>query len=68
MSGSGVIHGLWKVTGRRIYRGHEPGEEFEASLDAAAAGRAVSRGHIVLLEEFVPKLPDDHRLPEGWNG
>lgn len=63
-----MIHGLWKVSGRRIYRGHEPGEEFEASLDNAVAGRAVNRGDLVLLEEFVPALPAEFCLPEGWLG
>ena len=39
-----MIHGLWKVSGKRIYRGHAPGEEFEASLEPHAASRAVNRG------------------------
>jgi len=61
-----VTHGLWRVSGKRTYRGHEPGEEFEASLDTAAAGRAVNRGHLQLLEEFTPTLPDTYELPKGW--
>jgi hypothetical protein len=61
-----VIYGTWKVTGRRIYRGHEPGEVFEASLFEDVAGRAVARGDLVLLEEFVPALPGEWCLPEGW--
>lgn len=61
-----MIHGLWKVTGKRIYRGHDPGSEFEASIEAGAAGRAVRRGDIALLEQFVPALPPDYQLPEGW--
>lgn len=61
-----MIHGLWRVCGRRIYRGHEPGMEFEASLNAGAAGRAVRRGDIVLLEQFIPALPENYSLPEGW--
>jgi hypothetical protein len=54
------------VSGKRTYRGHEPGEEFEASLDTVAAGRAVGRGDLLLLEEFTPTLPDTYELPKGW--
>ena len=61
-----MIHGEWQVTGKRVYRGHEPGEKFEASLDDGPAGRAVARGDIVLLEQFIPAVPADHELPEGW--
>jgi len=61
-----TTHGLWEVSGRRVYRGHKPGELFEASLPQAASARAVQRGDIRLLEEFVPCVPEDHRLPEGW--
>ena len=61
-----MIHGLWQVTGKRIYRGHEPGTQFEASLQDGPAGRAVARGDIVLLEEFTPALPAEYQLPEGW--
>lgn len=61
-----MVQGLWKVTGRRPYRGNEPGEEFEAALDNNVARRAVDRGDIVLLEEYVPTVPDGYRLPEGW--
>lgn len=58
--------GAWKVTGTRVYRGHAPGEEFEASIPTSAAARAVARGDVVLVEEFVPAPPADHQLPEGW--
>lgn len=61
-----MIQGLWKVTGKRPYRDNAPGEEFEASLDDNVAARAVARGDIVLLEEFVPTVPDGYQLPEGW--
>lgn len=61
-----MIHGLWEVTGKRIYRGHEPGTQFEATLQGGPASRAVARGDIVLLEQFVPQVPADHQLPEGW--
>jgi hypothetical protein len=62
-----VIHGLWRVSGRRAYRGHEPGSEpFEASLNESVAARAINRGDIELLEEFLPALPAEFCLPEGW--
>jgi hypothetical protein len=64
-----VIHGRWQVTGKRIYRGHAPGEEFEASLDDAPAARAMNRGDIVLLEEYMPRLVEgSYVLPKGWLG
>lgn len=61
-----MTHGLWKVVGHRRYRGHEPGETFEASLQNAPAVRAIQRGDIILLEEFHPDLPAEWSLPEGW--
>lgn len=61
-----MIHGLWKVTGKRGYRGSEPGEEFEAALNPNAARRAIDRGDIALVEEFIPCVPDGAQLPEGW--
>jgi len=61
-----MTHGLWRVSGKRVYRGHEPGEEFEASLDSDAAGLAIRRGDLLLLEEFTATLPDMFELPKGW--
>ena len=61
-----MIHGLWKVTGSRIYRGHQPNTEFEASINEGPASRAVARGDIALLERFVPQLPAEYQLPRGW--
>lgn len=58
--------GLWRVTGTRVYRGQQPGAEFEAAIPTGAAARAIARGDVELLEEFVPSLPDDYSLPEGW--
>lgn len=63
-----MTHGLWQVVGTRAFRGHEPGTDpFEASLPSNQAARAIRRGDIALLEEFVPNLPDEHQLPKGWN-
>jgi hypothetical protein len=62
-----VVHGIWKVVGKRAYRGHHPGEEFDASLEAGAATRAIGRGDIVLLDKFEPAIPPgSFHLPEGW--
>ena len=61
--------GVYRVVGRRAYRGHEPGEVFEARLDRNAEIRAVNRGSIVLLERVRPDLPaGKYRLPVGWPG
>lgn len=58
--------GVYKVSGRRAYRGHEPGDIFEAQLDRNAERRAITRGDIRLLELVVPGLPPDYELPRGW--
>ena len=61
-----MTYGLWRVVGRRAYRGHEPGVEFEAVIPSGAAARAIARGDLVLIEALVAGLPDEHCLPEGW--
>ena len=62
-----MIHGIWKTAGRRTYRGHAPSEPpWEASIPATVAARAINRGDLALLEEFVPSLPAEFCLPEGW--
>ena len=49
------------------YRGHQPGEEFVATLDVNVERRAVDRGSIVLLERLTPAIAKgSYRLPEGW--
>lgn len=59
-------HGLFRVTGRRRYRGHEPGDEFETMFDPAIQ-RALDRGDIRLLREIVPSLQEgSYQLPEDW--
>jgi len=64
-----MIHGIWKTAGRRTYRGHAPSEPpWEASIPATVAARAINRGDLALLEEFVPSLPPEFSLPEGWLG
>jgi len=60
------VYGEYQVTGRREYRGHKPGEKFEAALDRNAEARAVARGDIVLLRRVTPDLPPGRfRLPES---
>ena len=59
--------GEYKVVGKREYRGHAPGEIFEARIDRAAAVRAVARGDIRLLRMVVPVIqPGTWTLPDGW--
>lgn len=58
--------GVYEVTGRRIYRGHEPGTVFEARIAETVAARAIKRGDITLLEYVTPNLPDEYGLPKGW--
>jgi hypothetical protein len=56
----------YKVIGRRQYRGHSPGDVFEARFDAAIE-RAVYRGDIEILEVIRPELPGgSFRLPKDW--
>ena len=58
---------VYRVTGPRAYRGHEPQTVFEASLDANAEARAIGRGAIQLVKSSTPSLqPGSYRLPVGW--
>lgn len=58
---------LYQVAGRRAYRGHQPGETFQATLDPAAEERALARGDIRILERSKPSLqPGSYQLPAGW--
>jgi hypothetical protein len=59
--------GEYEVVGRREYRGHPPGEIFEARLERAAEARAVARGDIRLLRVVVPTIQSDNlELSDGW--
>lgn len=59
-------YGLFLVTGRRRYRGHEPGTRFETQFSPAVE-RALRRGDIELLEHITPALqPGSYRLPPDW--
>lgn len=60
-------YGVYQVTGRRRYRGHEPGTIFEACIPATVERRAVQRGDIRLLRRELPTLqPGSYRLPKDW--
>ncbi len=57
--------GRYRVTGKRAYRHHQPGQEFEARLDRAAEARAIARGSIELLSVIPDDLiPGSYRLPQ----
>jgi hypothetical protein len=59
--------GKYEVTGPRIYRGHHPGEIFEARIGPNAEARAIARGSITLLERVPNDLrPNSYQLPAGW--
>ena len=40
---------VYQVTGRMEYRGHQPGERFEAVLDRLVEARALARGNIIIV-------------------
>jgi hypothetical protein len=62
-------YGVYQVTGKRQYRGHEPGTTFEAILDPGAERRAIVRGDIKLIRHITPGLaPGSYRLPPDWLG
>lgn len=62
-----MTHGEYKVTGKRAYRGHQPGSTFEARLDPGPAHRAIQRGDIKLLRHIEPTVqPNSYEFPEGW--
>jgi len=62
-----VTHGRYVVSGRREYRGHQPGSTFEAQLDPNVEQRAITRGDITLLARVTPGLePGSYTLPDGW--
>lgn len=60
-------YAVYKVTGKRAYRGHKPGDTFEARLDPAAEARAVQRGDIVALERIeITLVKGSYALPKDW--
>jgi hypothetical protein len=62
-----VTHGLYRVTGNRLYRGHEPGTEFVARLEQRAESRAIARGDLELVDRLEPNIREgSYTLPDGW--
>lgn len=58
---------VYRVTGRLAYRGYQPDETFEATLDREAETRAINRRAISRVEVSTPSLqPGSYRLPDGW--
>ena len=57
--------GVYRVQGKRDYRGHPPDTEFIALLEPRAEYRAVMRGSIEKLGTVVPQ-PQNFKLPHGW--
>lgn len=59
--------GVYRVNGRRSYRGHTPGSTFEAVLSPAAEQRALARGDISLIRRVIPTIqPGSYVFPAGW--
>ena len=55
--GAGMkVGGKYRVVSTRRYRGHRPGDLFEARLDYRAEARAIGRGDIVLIERITPAV------------
>lgn len=62
-----MTHGVYKVTGKRRYRGHATGAVFIARLGRHAERRAVERGDIEVLDRIEPDLePGSYALPAQW--
>lgn len=62
-----MTHGVYRVIGRRRYRGHDPGTEFTARIPRGAEQRAIQRGDIALVDRIEPDLlPGSYTLPADW--
>ena len=58
-----MTHKRYLVTGKRKYRGHQPGTVFEAQLEPDAERRAIERESIRVLEEIEVTV-GSHALPD----
>ena len=57
---------LWVVEGPHAYRGHAPGEQFEAELEEGEERRAKARGNIRCLRRGPAQFdPDSASPPSG---
>jgi len=62
-----VIYTVYRVTGKREYRGHKPGSQFEAILDPGPEQRAIARGDITVIARVEPCLEaGSFSFPDGW--
>ena len=61
-----MTYGLYEVTGRRQYRGHEPGTVFEAAIAPSVEARALQRGDIKLLRRITPTLAPGSFTFRDW--
>lgn len=61
-----MTYGVYRVVGRREYRGHKPGTVFHARLDRNAERRAIQRRDIQLIGHITPEVPAAHTFPDGW--
>jgi len=59
-------YGVYKVIGKREYRGHAPGSTFEARIDRPAEQRAIERGDIELVQRVEITVPAQRTFPQGW--
>lgn len=58
---------LYQVVCGHNYRGHRPGDTFEAVLDHGVEERALASGALLVLERTIPSLqPGSYQLPAGW--
>lgn len=57
----------YRVTGKRAYREHLPGDEFEADLPRDVEARALARGSVQIVHHSPVTLqPGTVRLANGW--
>jgi hypothetical protein len=65
MSGDAKVY---RVSGSRRYRGHEPGTEFSALIEPGIASRLIGRGVIEIVDGLRPMLErGSFVLPIGWD-
>lgn len=58
---------VYRVTGRRMYREHNPGETFETTLPAAVEARALEVGAIEIVDASTVTLqPGTFTTADGW--
>lgn len=62
-----ISYAIYRVIGRRAYRGHKPGDTFEARLEPNAERRAIERGDIAMLERIdITLRKGSYALPKDW--